>query len=103
MVALASLYCGMDRVNEARAILEALNDLLPESPIVLFNLALLSVQDGAVEQALDYLEQLKRLDLGQEIAGRVESLSVLIRLKTKLPEQWGGHPLHELLPPSAKE
>lgn len=103
MVALASLYCGMDRVNEACAILEALNDLLPESPIVLFNLALLSVQDGAVEQALDYLEQLKRLDLGQEIAGRVESLSVLIRLKTKLPEQWGGHPLHELLPPSAKE
>ena len=95
MVALANLFCKMDRMNEARAILEALNDLLPESPIVLFNLAVLSVQNGAVEQALDYLEQLKRLELDEEVVARLESLSALIRLKTKLPELWKTHLLHE--------
>ncbi|MGI6616242.1 MAG: tetratricopeptide repeat protein [Dethiobacteria bacterium] len=102
MIALANLYRKMDRLDEARVILEALNELLPENPPILFNLAGLSVQSGATGSALDYLEQLERLELDEEIAARAESLGSLIRRETE-PELWGAHLLHELFLASEKE
>jgi tetratricopeptide (TPR) repeat protein len=97
MVALANLYRCMDRLDEARIILEVLNELLPESSPVLFNLAGLSVDSGAPEQALNYLEQLEKMELDEDMAAKVESLSLMIKAKSELPESWGPHDLHELL------
>lgn len=96
MIALANLYRQMDRLDEARVILELLNELLPESPPVLFNLAGLSVQSGASEQSLKYLEQLEKMELDGDLAAKVESLGLIIRTKSELLETWGPHVLREL-------
>lgn len=82
MVTLANLYRSMERFEEARLILELLDELLPESPAVIFNLAGLWIERDEPERALNYLEQLEKIELDEEMMGRVENLRMMIKMRT---------------------
>ncbi|MGB4126210.1 MAG: tetratricopeptide repeat protein [Dethiobacteria bacterium] len=97
MVTLANLYRSLERFEEARTILELLDEILPESPAVLFNLAGLWIECGVPRRALNYLDQLEEIELDEELTARVEELRMMIEMNAIFPKLEDPGILEEIL------
>jgi ATP/maltotriose-dependent transcriptional regulator MalT len=70
-VAYANVLRTQGERKEARRWLELLRDALPNHPVVLYNLAGLSAEEGNIEAARSYLDAIDTEDLPAELAEKV--------------------------------
>lgn len=70
MLTLANLYRTLNRLDHARKVLEMLEAMLPEHPVVLFNLAALCLERGDYRRSLQYLDRLDEAGPNKDISGK---------------------------------
>ncbi len=80
MMTLANLWRRKDKLQEALHVMKMLEQLAPENPAVLFNLAGLMLQLKDPRQARQYLDRIDPRTAGEEIRQKIEGLRKSIEL-----------------------
>lgn len=96
MMILAKLMQQQDKLEDALQIMEMLEELAPEDPGLLFNLAALMLQMGEPQRARAYYERIDGRELGQQFVQKLRELEKEIELAeaTSLLFQDQSHLVH---------